>query len=82
MFEIPHKPGSLADTVAIFKRNRLNLTWIASFPMSRPEGGYLFFVEMEGHEQDAKVRKALAALGRKAVRLVVLGSYARSEPVD
>ncbi len=60
--------------------NRLNLTWIASFPMSRPEGGYLFFVEMEGHELDAKVRKALAALeARKAVRLVVLGSYARSD---
>jgi chorismate mutase / prephenate dehydratase len=82
MFEIPHQPGSLADSVAIFKRNRLNLTWIASFPMSRPEGGYLFFVEMEGHELDAKVRKAVAALSRKAVRLVVLGSYGRMRPVD
>ena len=33
MFEIPHKPGSLADAMLVFKRGRLNLTWIESFPM-------------------------------------------------
>jgi chorismate mutase/prephenate dehydratase len=82
MFEIPHKPGALADVMAIFKRNRLNLTSLASYPISRPEGGYMFFVELEGHEQDLRVRKAIAGLGRKAVRLAVLGSYARLSPVD
>ncbi len=65
MFEIAHKPGSLADAMAIFKRNRLNLTWIESFPISRPEGGYLFFIEMEGHELDARVRKATAGAGAR-----------------
>lgn len=81
MFEIEHRPGSLADAMTIFKRNRLNLTWIESFPIPRPEGGYLFFVELDGHEADLRVRKALVALGRKAVRLEVLGSYPRSEPI-
>ena len=33
MFEIAHEPGALADTMAIFKRNRLNMTWIESFPI-------------------------------------------------
>jgi chorismate mutase/prephenate dehydratase len=82
MVEIVHQPGSLADAMAIFKRNRLNLTWIESFPISRPEGGYLFFIEMEGHELDARVRNAIEALARKAVRLEVLGSFARCAPVD
>src|SRR5262249_7707715 len=82
MFEIPHKPGSLADALNIFKRARLNLTWIESFPIARPEGGYLFFVELEGHESDPRVRKAIAALAKKAVRLEVLGSYARMSPVE
>ncbi len=82
MFEVEHKPGSLADAMAIFKRNRLNLTWIESFPIARPQGGYLFFVELEGHEQDSRVRRATEALGRKAIRLVVLGSYAKSTPID
>ena len=57
MFEIAHQPGALADAMNVFKRNRLNLTWIESFPIARPEGGYMFFVELEGHETDARVRK-------------------------
>ncbi len=82
MFEVAHEPGALADAMNIFKRNRLNLTWIESFPIARPEGGYLFFVELEGHESDLKVRKAITALERKTIRLEVLGSYAKMAPVE
>ena len=65
----------------VFKRNRLNLTWIESFPIARPTGGYLFFVELDGHETDPRVRKALASLEKKTLRLEILGSYPRSEAV-
>ncbi len=82
MFEVAHRAGALADAMNVFKRNRLNLTWIESFPIARPEGGYLFFVELEGHESDARVRRAITALGRKAIRLDVLGSYAKMAPVE
>lgn len=82
MFEIPHNAGSLADVMAVFKRASLNLTWIESFPMPGSKSEYLFFVESQGHENDTKVQKALAALQRRTVRLNVLGSYATSEPVD
>ncbi|HEV7225999.1 MAG TPA: prephenate dehydratase [Pirellulales bacterium] len=78
MFEVAHRPGSLADAIAIFKRLKLNLTWIESFPIPQTEGHYLFFVELDGHESDGRVKKALAALGRKALRLEVLGAYPRS----
>ncbi len=82
MFEVVDRPGSLADAMVIFKRNKLNLSWIESFPISRPDGGYLFFIEIDGHEADSRVRKALATLNKKAVRLEVLGSYPKSEVVD
>jgi chorismate mutase/prephenate dehydratase len=82
MFEIPHKPGALADVMNAFKRSRLNLTWIESFPIAGGRNEYLFFVELEGHERDAKVKRALDALARKSIRLEVLGSYTRSEPVE
>jgi chorismate mutase / prephenate dehydratase len=82
MFEIKHKPGSLADALNLFKRNRLNLTWIESFPIARPEGGYFFFVELEGHQDDKHVAKVKQLLGRKAVRLTVLGSYAKAAPAE
>jgi chorismate mutase/prephenate dehydratase len=42
----------------------------------------MFFMELEGHETDPRVRKAITALERKAVRLEVLGSYARLAPVE
>lgn len=81
MFEIAHKPGSLADAMLVFKRGRLNLTWIESFPMPNSKNEYLFFVELEGHQSDSRVKKALQALARKTARLEILGSYPRSEPV-
>jgi chorismate mutase/prephenate dehydratase len=87
MFELAHKSGALADAITVLKRHRVNLTWLESFPMSKlgkdsPEGGYLFFVEFVGHRDDARVRRALASLAKKAKRLVVLGSYARRPAVE
>ena len=58
----------------IFKRNKLNLTWIESFPDARTERGYLFFVEMEGHESDAR-SPGRGRAGAKALRLEILGSF-------
>ena len=82
MFEIPHRPGALADAMNVFKRNRLNLTWIESFPIPQRQGSYLFFVELDGHEADIKVRRAMESLGRKAVKLDLLGSFPRGVPVE
>jgi chorismate mutase/prephenate dehydratase len=79
MFEIAHKPGSLADAMLVFKRGRLNLTWIESFPMPGSRNEYLFFVELEGHQADSRVKRAVDALRRKTARLEVLGSYARTD---
>ena len=81
MYELSHQPGALADSMVIFKRSRLNLTWIESFPLRGSNAEYLFFVEFEGHMGDAKVKRALAALAKKVVRLEVLGSYAKGEPI-
>jgi chorismate mutase/prephenate dehydratase len=81
LFEIPHQPGALADAMAIFKRNRLNMTWIESFPIPGAVGRYWFFVEFVGHHADMRPRRALAALSKKTLRLDVLGSYARMEAV-
>lgn len=79
LLQIPHSPGSLTDALNAFKLNKINLTWIESFPLRGPETGYLFFLDFEGHSKDAKIKKALALLEKKAVRLEVLGSYPRSD---
>jgi chorismate mutase/prephenate dehydratase len=81
MLEIAHQPGALADVMAVFKRNRLNMTWIESFPIPGHRGRYLFFVEFVGHQSELKARRAIATLQKKALRLEILGSYAQGEPV-
>ena len=82
MFEVSHQPGALADVMTIFKRSRLNLTWIESFPMRGSKNEYLFFVEFEGHQSDLRAKRALASLEKKTVRLTILGSYAKSPLVE
>lgn len=78
LFEVDHKVGALADATTILKRNRLNMTWIESFPVPDRPGAYLFFVEVEGHEGEPRFKRAVSQLGRKALRLEVIGSYRRA----
>jgi chorismate mutase/prephenate dehydratase len=82
MFELPHRPGALADAMVVFKKHRLNLTWIESFPSPSAPNEYLFFAEFEGHQADANPRRALDALRRRCVRLEVLGSYPRGTVIE
>ncbi len=81
MVEIAHEPGALADAMAVFKRNQLNMTWIESFPIPGARGRYLFFVEFVGHQQDRPASRAIDTLRKNALRLEILGSYAQAEAV-
>src|SRR5437870_5200270 len=72
MFKIPHNPGALADALAVFKPAKLNLTWIESFPAKSAKAEYVFFADFEGHQEDPKVKRALAALQEHCEQLAVL----------
>ncbi|MCA9073165.1 MAG: prephenate dehydratase, partial [Planctomycetaceae bacterium] len=82
LLQIPHKPGSLTDALAIFKKGKINLTWIESFPLRGEEDGYLFFMDFEGHQSENRIKKALSEVEKMAVTMRVLGTYPRSEPRD
>ncbi len=81
MFELPHRPGALAEVMSVFQQHQLNLTWIESFPMPETPNEYLFFVEFEGHRSTEPSSAALNALAQHTVRLEILGSYPRSPVV-
>ena len=82
LFQVEHRPGALADAMVVFKRGKLNLTWIESFPIPGTNRGYLFFVEMEGHHSDAPLRRAVATLEKTTLRLEILGSFPATTPVE
>jgi chorismate mutase/prephenate dehydratase len=75
-FRVSHNPGSLVEALDVFKQNKLNLTWIESFP-AQEQGKleYVFFVDFEGHQEEAKVKRALNALQERCDTVTVLGSY-------
>jgi chorismate mutase/prephenate dehydratase len=75
MFRVPHEPGSLVEALNIFKQNKLNLTWIESFPAHEPKAEYVFFVDFDGHQEDPKVKRALTALSDRCEEVLVLGSF-------
>lgn len=80
LLQIPHKPGSLSEALEPFRRNKVNLTWIESFPLRQPAVGYLFFLDFEGHVTEPRIRKTLKDLeALPPDRLEVLGSYPRGE---
>ncbi len=82
LFQLEHRAGALADVLVIFKRNRVNMAWIDSFPIPGSSRAYLFFVEVEGHESEPRLRRALGAIEKKTLRLEVLGSFPATQPVE
>jgi chorismate mutase/prephenate dehydratase len=75
MFKVPHNPGALVDALNLFKQNKINLSWIESFPAPTQKAEYIFFVDFEGHHEDPKVKRALALLEKECEMLTILGSF-------
>jgi chorismate mutase/prephenate dehydratase len=51
------------------------MTRLESRPARHTRWEYVFFVDIEGHRDEAAVRTALEELARRAAYLKVLGSY-------
>lgn len=75
LFALKDKPGALHDALVPFKRQGISLTKIESRPSKQKAWEYLFFIDVDGHRDDPKLKKALAALKRSTTLLRVLGSY-------
>jgi chorismate mutase/prephenate dehydratase len=58
-----------------FAKNKISLTRIESRPSRRRKWDYVFFLDVEGHANDANLARALAQLKRRASLFRVLGSY-------
>ena len=75
MFSIKDKPGALYDILSPFKKAKINLTKIESRPSKRKAWEYIFFVDMEGHVDDKRVRKAIDSIKDSCLYVKILGSY-------
>ncbi len=70
-----NRPGAMHELLAPLAEHGVSMTRLESRPSRTGMWEYIFFVDIEGHAQDARVAAALAGLEAKASFLKVLGSY-------
>ena len=75
MLSVKDKVGALYDLLRPFASNGVNMTKIESRPSRRKAWEYLFFVDVEGHLDEDRVKRALAEVKSRCLFLKVLGSY-------
>ena len=74
----PNKPGAVHHLLAPFAKHGVSMSRFESRPARTGRWEYLFFVDLVGHRDDAKVKAALDELGGIAPFLKLLGSYPAS----
>lgn len=78
VFAIKDAPGALYSMLKPFASRDINLTKIESRPLKTKAWEYVFYVDLDGHISDEKVKEAIAELDHSCSFLKVLGSYPKS----
>ena len=72
-------PGALMEILTEFAVRGINLSTIQSRPTGDGLGSYFFFIDCEGHIDDARVGEAMMGVRRVCAEVRFLGSYPRSD---
>lgn len=75
MLSVKDKVGALYDLLRPFASHGLNMTKIESRPSRRKAWEYIFFVDIEGHVEEDRVKKALEEIKGRCLFMKILGSY-------
>ena len=79
MLSVKDQPGVLYKVLAPLAEGGINLTRIESRPSRKKIWDYVFFVDLDGHIEDAEVARAVEALRGACEAVKVLGSYPKFE---
>jgi chorismate mutase / prephenate dehydratase len=79
IFSTLHRAGTLQKALSIFSKRDINLTKIESRPTKQNPWEYNFFLDLEGHRKEEKVREALESLKKLTIFVKQLGSYPGSD---
>jgi chorismate mutase/prephenate dehydratase len=68
-------PGAIHELLTPLAKNGVSMTRLESRPSRTGLWEYVFFLDMEGHQNDENVARALKAMRELAAFLKILGSY-------
>ena len=75
VFRTKNIPGALYESMGAFATRGINLTKLESRPAKDTPWEYIFYVDFEGHVDNANCKEALKELNTKCAFMKVLGSY-------
>lgn len=75
MLSVKDKAGALYDLLRPFASNGISMTKIESRPSRRKAWEYIFFVDVEGHMNDDRIRRTIEEIKPRCLFLKILGSY-------
>ncbi len=78
IFAVKDEPGALYRALEAFYRKGVNLTKIESRPSRKRAWDYVFFVDLEGHQEEERIREVLKDLKGRTQMVKLLGSYPRA----
>ena len=79
---VNHRRGSLAKCLEAFARRDINLTKLESRPKADSPWEYLFYIDIEGHDEDPRVKEAMDEILGYTNTVNVLGCYPRRLAAD
>lgn len=82
VFAVPNTPGSLYHALGEFAQRGINLTKLESRPRRNRPWQYVFYLDFDGHWQDANAAEAILRLLSRAAFVKMLGSYPAAPPLD
>jgi len=68
-------PGAMHELLTPLAANQVSMTRLESRPSRTGLWEYVFYIDVEAHQHDARVARALKALAGKASFVKILGSY-------
>ena len=71
-------PGALLGLLQPLADNGISMNKIESRPSPSSRWAYVFFIDIDGHQEDAAVIKALNELKQQAALFKILGSYPKA----
>jgi prephenate dehydratase/chorismate mutase/prephenate dehydratase len=78
-FTTKNLPGALHRCIGAFADHGVNITKLESRPRKERPWEYVFFVDIDGHVKDEKVKEALIELMSRASSVRVFGSFPRAQ---
>lgn len=78
MLSVKNQPGALFKLLTPISEKGISLTRIESRPSRRGNWEYVFFLDLEGHINDANVKEALVQVELQSSLFKVLGAYPKA----